>query len=139
MLPRGRVYRYPSGRGMPDVSIPGVGGMLPIPYGDMAAMPLRDAPISQPVPIGALASALANASPEQQRTVGLNFLLMILLPFFFHPKKNKKKKTKLVPHAFKVSVSMLAKISRSKIPTFSATRGPFLPLSISKSSKWEKC
>lgn len=121
---------------MPDVSIPGVGGMLPIPYGDMAAMPLRDAPISQPVPIGALASALANASPEQQRTVGLNFLLMILLPFFFTPKK--KKKT-LVPHAFKVSVSMLAKISRSKIPTFSATRGPFLPLSISKSSKWEKC
>ncbi|KAH9695439.1 hypothetical protein WN944_028768 [Citrus x changshan-huyou] len=69
MLPRGRVYRYPSGRGMPDVSMPGVGGMLPIPYGDMAAMPLRDAPISQPVPIGALASALANASPEQQRTM----------------------------------------------------------------------
>lgn len=121
---------------MPDVSMPGVGGMLPIPYGDMAAMPLRDAPISQPVPIGALASALANASPEQQRTVGLNFLLMILLPFLFQPKKKKKK---LVPHAFKVSVSMLAKISRSKIPTFSATRGPFLPLSISKSSKWEKC
>lgn len=95
MLPRGRVYRYPSGRGMPDVSMPGVGGMLPIPYGDMAAMPLRDAPISQPVPIGALASALANASPEQQRTVGLNFLLMILLPFFFTPKKTKKKKQNL--------------------------------------------
>ncbi|KAJ4716283.1 Polyadenylate-binding protein [Melia azedarach] len=69
MLPRGRVYRYPPGRGMPDVSMPGVaGGMLSVPY-DMGAMPLRDAGVSQPIPIGALASALANASPEQQRTM----------------------------------------------------------------------
>lgn len=69
MLPRGRVYRYPPGRGMPDVSMPGVaGGMLSVPY-DMGAMPLRDAAVSQPIPIGALASALANASPEQQRTM----------------------------------------------------------------------
>lgn len=70
MLPRGRVYRYPSGRGLPDVPMPGVGGMLSVPY-DMGGMPLRDAAISQPVPIGALASALANASPEQQRTVSV--------------------------------------------------------------------
>ncbi|XAR72917.1 hypothetical protein NMG60_11019723 [Bertholletia excelsa] len=60
MLPRGRVYRYPPGRGMPDVSMSGVGGgMLSVPYGGM----------SQPVPIGALASALANASPAEQRTM----------------------------------------------------------------------
>lgn len=69
MLPRGRVYRYPPGRGLPDVPMPGVaGGMLPVPY-DMSGMPLRDAAMSQPVPIGALASALANATPEQQRTM----------------------------------------------------------------------
>ncbi|OVA11248.1 RNA recognition motif domain [Macleaya cordata] len=70
MLPRGRMYRFPPGRNIPDVSMPGVaGGMLSVPY-DMAGMPLRDASaISQPIPIGALASALANATPDQQRTM----------------------------------------------------------------------
>lgn len=65
MLPRGRVYRYPPGRSMPDVPMPGT--MLP-GY-DMGAMPMRDAGLAQPVPINALATALANASPEQQRTM----------------------------------------------------------------------
>ncbi|KAJ8767073.1 hypothetical protein K2173_012631 [Erythroxylum novogranatense] len=68
MLPRGRVYRYPPGRGLPDVPITGAGGMLSVPY-DMGGMPMRDAALSQPVPIGALASALANATPDQQRTM----------------------------------------------------------------------
>ncbi|XP_010263472.1 PREDICTED: polyadenylate-binding protein 2-like [Nelumbo nucifera] len=69
MLPRGRVYRYPPGRNMPDVPMSGVaGGMLSVPY-DMGGMPLRDAAMSQPIPIGALATALANATPEQQRTM----------------------------------------------------------------------
>lgn len=72
MLPRGgRVYRYPPGRGLPDVPMPGVaGGMFSVPY-DMGGMPMRDAALSQPIPIGALATALANASPEQQRTVSI--------------------------------------------------------------------
>ncbi|CAK7347514.1 unnamed protein product [Dovyalis caffra] len=69
MLPRGRVYRYPPGRNMPDVPMPGVaGGMLSVPY-DMGGMPIRDAAGGQPMPITALATALANASPEQQRTM----------------------------------------------------------------------
>ncbi|XP_015892862.2 polyadenylate-binding protein 8 [Ziziphus jujuba] len=70
MLPRGgRVYRYPPGRALPDVSMPGVpGGMFSVPY-DMGGMPIRDAALSQPIPIGALATALANATPEQQRTM----------------------------------------------------------------------
>ncbi|KAF9601690.1 hypothetical protein IFM89_022110 [Coptis chinensis] len=69
MLPRGRMYRYPPGRNMGEVPIPGVaGGMLPVPY-DMTGMPLRDAAMAQPVPIGTLATALANATPEQQRTM----------------------------------------------------------------------
>jgi polyadenylate-binding protein len=73
MLPRGRVYRYPPGRGMPDGPMPGVaGGMYSVPY-DVGGMPLRDASLSQQIPIGALASHLANASPEQQRTVGCHF------------------------------------------------------------------
>ncbi|KAH8516432.1 hypothetical protein H0E87_004688, partial [Populus deltoides] len=68
MLPRGRVYRYPPGRNMPDVPMPGVaGGMLSVPY-DMGVMPIRDAAGGQPMPITALATALANATPEQQRT-----------------------------------------------------------------------
>ncbi|KAL0903319.1 hypothetical protein M5K25_027690 [Dendrobium thyrsiflorum] len=69
MLPRGRLYRYPSGRSMPDVPMPGVpGGMLSVPY-DMGGMSIRDSTLSQPIPIGTLASALANAGPEQQRTM----------------------------------------------------------------------
>ncbi|KAL3651754.1 poly(A) binding protein Pab2 [Castilleja foliolosa] len=69
MVPRGRGYRYPPGRGIPDVSFQGVpGGMISAPY-EMGGLPLRDAGISQPIPIGALASALANASPNEQRTM----------------------------------------------------------------------
>ncbi|KAM0943181.1 hypothetical protein DsansV1_C13g0119541 [Dioscorea sansibarensis] len=69
MFPRGgRVYRYP-GRGMSDVPMPGVaGGMLSVPY-EMGGLPMRETGMSQPIPIGALASALANSSPEQQRTM----------------------------------------------------------------------
>jgi len=68
MLPRGRVYRYPPGRNMQDVPLPGVaGGMMSVPY-DMGGLPIRDA-VGQPMPIQALATALANAPPEQQRTV----------------------------------------------------------------------
>lgn len=74
MLPRGgRVYHYPPGRNMPDGPVAGVpGGMLPIPY-DMGGMPFRDAAFSQPMTTGALATALANAPLDQQRTVSLSF------------------------------------------------------------------
>lgn len=69
MLPRGRMYRYPPGRNVPDIQMPGVGGgMLSVPY-DMGNMHQREAPIGQPIPVTALASALANASPDQQRTM----------------------------------------------------------------------
>ncbi|KAK6115937.1 hypothetical protein DH2020_008206 [Rehmannia glutinosa] len=69
MVPRGRMYRYPPGRNVQDVPMPGVaGGMLSVPY-DMGGMLPRDAAIPQPMPITALASALANATPEQQRTM----------------------------------------------------------------------
>ncbi|PKU61849.1 polyadenylate-binding protein 2-like [Dendrobium catenatum] len=69
MLPLGgRLYRYPPSRNMPEVPMPGVGGMLSVPY-DMGGMHVRETSMSQPIPIGALASALANASPEQQRLV----------------------------------------------------------------------
>ncbi|NP_001312309.1 polyadenylate-binding protein 8-like [Nicotiana tabacum] len=69
MFPRGRGYRYPPGRGLPDVAFPGVGGgMFSIPY-DMGGMPVRDAGIVQPIPVGALATALANSSPTEQRTM----------------------------------------------------------------------
>ncbi|KAK3022537.1 hypothetical protein RJ639_047475 [Escallonia herrerae] len=69
MLPRGRVYRYPPGRGLPDVSMPGMaGGMLSVPY-DMGGIQMRDVGVSQPIPIGALASALANAPATEQRTM----------------------------------------------------------------------
>ncbi|KAF5736171.1 hypothetical protein HS088_TW14G00307 [Tripterygium wilfordii] len=69
MLPRGRGYRYPSGRNMPDGPFGGVpGAMLPVPY-DIGGTPFRDATFSLPLQTGALASAIANATPEQQRTL----------------------------------------------------------------------
>lgn len=68
----GRPYRYPAGRNMQEV--PGMaGGMFSLPY-DMGTMPVRDAGISQAIPIGELASALAKGTPEQQRTVCHNNL-----------------------------------------------------------------
>ncbi|XP_071742638.1 polyadenylate-binding protein 2-like [Rutidosis leptorrhynchoides] len=72
MVPRARMYRYPVRN---DANMGGVGGggggMLPVPY-DMGSMLPRDtaaAAMQQPMPITALASALANAPPDQQRTM----------------------------------------------------------------------
>ncbi|KAL0368979.1 UNVERIFIED_CONTAM: Polyadenylate-binding protein 8 [Sesamum calycinum] len=80
MLPRGRMYRFPPGRNVPDVPIPGVaGGMLSVPY-DMGGMLPRDAAIPQPMPITALASALANATPEQQRTAQFSQMRPVAMP-----------------------------------------------------------
>ncbi|KAL2537357.1 Polyadenylate-binding protein 8 [Forsythia ovata] len=66
MFPRGRAYRNPPGRSLTDLSMQGVAGGMPVPY-EMSTMPMRETGISQPVPVGALASALANASPMEQR------------------------------------------------------------------------
>lgn len=75
IMPRGRVYRYPPGRNMLDVSMPGVGGgMLSVPY-DMGGMLPRDGGLGQPLAVPALATALANAPPDQQRTVGCSSIL----------------------------------------------------------------
>ncbi|KAL0694286.1 hypothetical protein Bca4012_061466 [Brassica carinata] len=65
MHPRGRMFRYPQGRG--SGGPPDVPGMLP--YEMPSNMPLRDPVLSQHVPVGALATSLANASPEHQRTM----------------------------------------------------------------------
>lgn len=67
MLPRGRVYRYPPVRNTVEGTMPG-GGMVSMPY-EMGGLAMRDAAIGQPMPVPALATALANASPEQQRTM----------------------------------------------------------------------
>lgn len=68
MVPRGRMYRYPARDTNASAAAVG-GGMLPVPY-DMGGMLPRE----PPMPITALASALANASPEQQRTVYISKL-----------------------------------------------------------------
>ncbi|XP_039774837.1 polyadenylate-binding protein 2-like [Panicum virgatum] len=69
MLPRGRMYRYPTGRNMPEApAIPGVAGGMIQPY-DMGGFPVRDTALSPAAQIGTLTSALANATPEQQRTI----------------------------------------------------------------------
>ena len=67
----------------PEGPMPGVaGGMMP-PY-DMGTPPMREMPgMLQPMPVGTLATALANANPEQQRTVWFllfkNYLYMHML------------------------------------------------------------
>lgn len=74
MFPRGRMYRYP-GRNAPDSNLP----VLPVPYDLSGGMFPRDAAgataMGQPMPITALASSLANAPPEQQRTVCMFVIL----------------------------------------------------------------
>ncbi|AES59411.1 putative polyadenylate binding protein [Medicago truncatula] len=66
MLPRQRVYRYPPGRSnIQDAPVQNIGGGM-MSY-DMGGLPLRD--VVPPMPIHALATALANAPPEQQRTM----------------------------------------------------------------------
>ncbi|KAK7410053.1 hypothetical protein VNO78_00533 [Psophocarpus tetragonolobus] len=57
MLPRGHAYRYPPGSNLQSIQLAGVGGGM-VTYG-----------MGQPMPIHALASSLANATPEQQRTM----------------------------------------------------------------------
>lgn len=64
MLPRGGTYLYPPGRISPDVPNSSFTGGLPSPY-DFGGLPLRDAPI----PVDTMTSALANATPQQQRTI----------------------------------------------------------------------
>ncbi|KAL6580769.1 hypothetical protein OROMI_006692 [Orobanche minor] len=64
-----RMHRYPRGRNVPDGPMSSVaGGMLTVSY-DMGGMLPRDAVVPQLMPIIALASAHANASPEQHRTM----------------------------------------------------------------------
>ncbi|PKA54104.1 Polyadenylate-binding protein 2 [Apostasia shenzhenica] len=57
MLPRGRAYRYPPGRNIPDPMVGAAAGGV-LPHYDMGPLP---------IPIGALTSALTNATPELQR------------------------------------------------------------------------
>lgn len=70
MVPRGGRggYRYASGRGMPDAAFRGVGAMVPSLY-EMGRMTPGDTGAPQEISSGALASALANSPPEQQRLV----------------------------------------------------------------------
>ncbi|CAM8936569.1 unnamed protein product [Rhodiola kirilowii] len=66
MVPRGRlVHHYPPGRNMVDAQ------MFSGPYDyNMNGLRMRDAPsVGQQLPLPALASALANATAEQQRTM----------------------------------------------------------------------
>lgn len=71
------MFRYPQGRGIPDVSM--AGGMLPGPYDMASGMVLHDGGIPQkPLPVGALISALANASPSDQRTVSTSLVCVHL-------------------------------------------------------------
>jgi polyadenylate-binding protein len=75
MLQRGgnRNFRYaPNARNTPDSGLPppGVMAMLPVQL-EMGGVPVAaaDTGVPQPLPISALASALASAPPEQQRAV----------------------------------------------------------------------
>ncbi|KAL2613618.1 hypothetical protein R1flu_025310 [Riccia fluitans] len=76
MLPRGggRQFRYsPNARNTPDAAVPPqgiMGSMLPVPL-EMGGVPVptADSTVPQPLPISALASALASAPPEQQRAM----------------------------------------------------------------------
>ena len=75
MMQRGgnRNFRYtPNARNTPDAAVPQamMGAMLPVPL-EIGGVPAANADptVLQPLPISALASALASAPPDQQRAV----------------------------------------------------------------------
>jgi polyadenylate-binding protein len=76
MIQRGgnRNFRYtPNARNTPDAAVPPqgiMGTMLPVPL-EIGGVPVAnaDSGVLQPLPISALASALASAPPEQQRAM----------------------------------------------------------------------
>lgn len=95
MIQRGgnRNFRYiPNARNTPDVSVPPQGiinTMLPVPLeiGGAPAANVDPGVPQQPLPISALASALASAPPDQQRAVRYTFFtlksnLKSLPPFY---------------------------------------------------------
>lgn len=84
MLQRGggnRNFRYtPNARNTPDATVPPqgiMGAMLPVPL-EMGGVPVANADtgVPQPLPISALASALASAPPEQQRAVCIIIIMV---------------------------------------------------------------
>ncbi|XP_042402528.1 polyadenylate-binding protein 4-like isoform X2 [Zingiber officinale] len=66
MLPWDHVQRYAPGHNIPDIPMPGVVGGMISPCG-MGGLGMQGVARSQPVPVRALTSALANATPRQQR------------------------------------------------------------------------
>lgn len=87
MIQRGgnRNFRYTTNaRNTPDVAVPPqgiMGAMLPVPI-EIGGVPVANADAGvpqQPLPISALASALASAPPEQQRAVIFSTFLFLYL------------------------------------------------------------
>ncbi|XP_020582745.1 polyadenylate-binding protein 2-like [Phalaenopsis equestris] len=70
MLPRGRGgYRYPLGRNGFDVPMPGgFTGRMPSAY-DMGGWPAGDGAMMQTTSVDSMTTALANATPDQQRMI----------------------------------------------------------------------
>lgn len=88
MIQRGgnRNFRYtPNARNTPDATVPPqgiMGAMLPVPI-EIGPVTNADSGNNQPLPISALASALASAPPEQQRAVCFLTSLLLLKRRFF--------------------------------------------------------
>lgn len=70
------MYRYPPGR---NATADGNMPVVPVPYELGGMFPREAAAMGQPMPITALSSALANAPPEQQRTVCCSYVFKINL------------------------------------------------------------
>lgn len=70
MFPMARMMRFPPIRGMHESPLHGVpsNNMLAGSYGLNGSVP-QEATVRQPIPVSALITALANASPEQQMNV----------------------------------------------------------------------
>ncbi|XP_074286275.1 polyadenylate-binding protein 2-like [Silene latifolia] len=74
MLPRGH-YRYPPAHGLPGAPH---SGAVPSLQFEIAGMSLHDAALSPTVPVGTLATLLANATPDRQRLLlGENLYPMV--------------------------------------------------------------
>ncbi|KAM0942737.1 hypothetical protein DsansV1_C14g0130321 [Dioscorea sansibarensis] len=70
MLPRGgRGYRHPTRHNTSDGPMPGIAGGTRSVHNIVGGQPIQNGGMPPSIPVGALTPSLANASPEQQRTI----------------------------------------------------------------------
>lgn len=79
MLTRGgHGYRHPTRRNPSDGPMRGFAGGMRSVHNIVGGLPIHNGGMPPSIPVGALTPLLANASPEQQRTVGSSYFCTLI-------------------------------------------------------------